>query len=80
MWIDVKISPLRKGNYRTLVDVDGLGALGEYENEYFDGEDWCHFKSNRQFIRYWKAEPIDYKEISEMLNTEYENYLNKQNK
>ena len=35
MWINNNISkPLRKGNYKTLVDFDGLGNLIEMEDEF----------------------------------------------
>ena len=38
MWINNNISrPLRHDKYKTLVDVDGLGSLEEYNNELFDG-------------------------------------------
>lgn len=74
MWIDNNISkPLRKGYYKTLVDWDGLGTLQETENELFNGNDWCHFKSSRQFIRFWWAEKEDYKTITDKIQPEIEN-------
>lgn len=45
--------PKEKGNYKCLVEIDELGNLQEMENQYFNGKDFCHFESCRQFIRYW---------------------------
>lgn len=64
MWIELKKDqyPKDKGNYKCLIDYDGLGNLSESNNEYFNGVDWCHFKSSRQFIRYWWKENININE------------------
>jgi hypothetical protein len=75
MWINNSIAkPLRNGRYKTLVEWDGLGNLGEAEDQLFENGDWCHFESSRQFIRYWWAEKEDYKTISNELEKEMENY------
>ena len=75
MWIDNNISkPLRKGNYRTLLNSDGLGNLQECEADYFNGVDWDYMLSNRQFILYWWAEKEDYKTIADHLDKEMETY------
>ena len=76
-WIDTKMSlPLEKGYYSCLVDVDGYGSLEEFLDEYFEGKDWCHFKSHRQFIRYWWAKKEDY----QYLNDYWDGELEKHNK
>jgi len=60
MWILLRKDtyPTEKGHYKCLIDYDGLGNLSESNNEYFNGDDWCHFESSRQFIRYWWKENI----------------------
>ena len=78
MWINNNISkPLRKGNYKTLVDFDGLGNLIEMEDEYFNGESWDLYNSSVQFISFWFAEKEDYGVISEIVEKEMDEY-NKQ--
>ena len=75
MWINNSIAkPLRKGYYKTLVDWDGLGNLGETEGQLFDGVDWSHYESSRQYIRYWFSEKEDYEIIADKLEKEMENY------
>ena len=71
MWINNNISkPLRKGNYKTLVDFDGLGNLIEMENEYFNGESWDLYNSSVQVISFWWAEKEDYKTITDKIEAE----------
>jgi hypothetical protein len=71
MWIDNRIArPLRKGYYKTLVDWDGLGNLGETEGQLYEGTDWSYFESSRQYICYWWAEKEDYKVILNKLENE----------
>jgi hypothetical protein len=54
MWIPIYLEyPKEEGFYRCLVVQDDNGVLVESENEYFDGVDWCHYLSSRQFISYW---------------------------
>ena len=66
MWINNNISkPLRKGNYKTLVDFDGLGNLKEYQKDYYNGLEFDFMMSNAQFIRFWWAEKEDYKTITD---------------
>jgi hypothetical protein len=73
MWINNSMSkPLRKGNYKTLVDFDGLGNLREEDDEWFNGDDWCVYNSFAQFTRYWWAEKEDYKIITDRLEKEIE--------
>lgn len=73
MWINNNISkPLRKGNYKTLVDFDGLGNLIEIEDEYFNGESWDLYNSSVQFVLYWWAEKEDYKIIADKIEKEME--------
>ena len=73
MWINNNISrPLRKGNYRTLLNSDGLGNLQECKADYFNGLDWDYMLSNRQFISYWWAEKEDYKTIADKIEAEIE--------
>ena len=79
MWINNSISrPLRKGNYKTLVDFDGLGNLIEVEDELFNGKRWDLYNSSVQFISFWWAEKEDYKVIADRLEKEIdeENYKN----
>jgi hypothetical protein len=71
MWINNNISkPLRKGEYKTLVDFDGLGNLKEYKKEYYNGLEWDWCMSNAQFIRFWLAEKEDYMIISDKIEAE----------
>ncbi len=58
MWIELKKGqyPTKEGEYKTLIEWDETGTLVENERDYFDGKDWCHYRSNRQFIRYWWSE------------------------
>ena len=71
MWINNNISkPLRKGNYKTLVDFDGLGNLIEMEDEYFNGDSWDLYSSSVQFISFWWAEKEDYKIITDKIEAE----------
>lgn len=75
MWINNSIvKPLRKGNYKTLVESDGLGNLKEFDGEHFNGTDWSWTGSNAQFISYWWAEKEDYEIIADRLEKEMENY------
>ena len=54
MWINKNIkNPEKEGSYKCLIEIDELGSLEEVENQYFDGVDWCHMESCRQFISYW---------------------------
>lgn len=78
MWINNRIAkPLRKGDYRTLVEGDGLGNLKECKSDHFNGYDWDFMLSNSQFISFWWAEKSDYEVISERLEKEMENYESK---
>ena len=73
MWINNSISkPLRKGNYKTLVDFDGLGNLLEVGDEHFNGVEWDVYNSSSQFISFWWAEKEDYKIIADKLEKEME--------
>lgn len=75
MWVDNRIAkPLRKGNYRTLIESDGLGNLQECNVDHFNGYDWDYMLSNRQFISYWWADKEDYEIIADRLEKEMENY------
>lgn len=75
MWINNSIAkPLRKGEYRTLVEEDGLGNLCEAHNELFNGVDWDVYNSHSQFIRYWFAEKWDYETIANHLENEQMRY------
>lgn len=58
MWIELRKNqyPKQKGNYKCLVEIDEEGSLEEMDNQFFNGVDWCHFNSCRQFIRYWWKE------------------------
>ena len=58
MWIELRKNqyPKQKGNYKCLVEIDENGALEEMNNQFFNGIDWCHFKSCRQYIKYWWKE------------------------
>jgi hypothetical protein len=70
MWINKMMSnPLKEGRYKTLVG-DDFGNLSEADNELFDGIDWCHYESSRQFIEYWWASDEDYKVIVNKLEDE----------
>jgi hypothetical protein len=71
MWINNSMSkPLRKGNYKTLVDFDGLGNLSETKYDYFNGVEWDIYSSYGQHISYWWAEKEDYETLSEMWDKE----------
>lgn len=73
MWVNNNVSkPLRKGNYKTLVDFDGLGNLKEYIKEYYNGLEWDWCMSNAQFIRYWWAEKEDYRIVADRIEKEIE--------
>ena len=73
MWINNRIAkPLRKGEYRTLVEEDGLGNLCEANNELFNGFDWDVYHSHSQFISFWWAEKEDYTIIADKLEEERE--------
>ena len=65
-----KSKPLRKGNYKTLVDFDGLGILSETKYDYFNGAEWDIYSSYGQHISYWWAEKEDYETLSEMWDKE----------
>jgi hypothetical protein len=60
MWIELRKNqyPTEKGNYKCLVTVDDEGSLEEMDNQYFNGFDWCHMNSCRQFISYWWKENV----------------------
>lgn len=74
MWIDNSINqPQKEGNYKTLIEIDEMGTLSENDNEHFNGKDWSHTESSRQFIRYWWCEKEEYKVLSD----KYEEGLNK---
>lgn len=76
MWINNSIAkPLRKGYYKTLVDWDGLGNLGETEGQLFDGKDWDWMDSASQYISYWWADKEDYKIIADHLEEQQEKYM-----
>lgn len=78
MWINNSLHlPLRAGCYTCLVDTDGFGNLEEMRNQFYNGKDWCDYKSCKQFIAYWKASKKDWDEISDKLQKETEEYLNK---
>jgi len=65
-WIDNgAYYPLEKGYYKCLVIKDDFGTLTEAENELFDGDDWSHTKSHRQFIRFWWSDKETYQIISD---------------
>ena len=75
MWINNSIAkPLRKGEYRTLVEFDGLGNLKEYQKDYYNMLEWDFMMSNAQFIRFWWATEEDYKAIADKLEKEMESY------
>jgi|GEM_PF-6523211 len=77
MWIDAKMSnPIKKGLYKCLVVQDDYGTLKEETNEVFNGDDWCHYNSCRQFISFWWATKEEYQIISDHLDEEKEKYLN----
>lgn len=74
MWINSNTNPLKEGKYTCLVDMDGFGNLAVSKNNLFDGKDWCHFNSERQFIRYWESSIEDYKILSERLQERLEEH------
>jgi len=74
MWIPKSIRPLRKGYYKTLVNVDGYN-LEETDNQLYNGTDWDVYESNSQFICYWLASKEDYETILEHLEEEKSKYL-----
>lgn len=75
-WINKAINPLKEGKYNCLADVNGLGILSEYKDQYFDGKDWCPYNSCAQFTRYWSASEEDFKIINAWQEDEYEKYIN----
>lgn len=75
MWIDNKNFPPEAGYYICLIDLDGFGNLIEIPYQLFDGKDWSHTHSSRQFIRYWKATQEQYNQISTRTEKEYDEYL-----
>lgn len=76
MWIDVRISnPTKKGVYACLVVQDDYGTLKEEIDETFNGEEWCHYYSHRQFISFWWATEEEYKIITNYLDEEQDKYL-----
>lgn len=77
-WINNNTYPLEKGNYRCLVSKDDFGSLIEAENELFDGTDWSHTESHRQFIRYWWADKETYQIISDQFYDGLEKYQEEQ--
>jgi hypothetical protein len=79
MWINNSLhKPLRAGYYKCLVDTDGFGNLKEMRDQFFNGRDWCDYKSCKQHIVYWKPNyQKDLKIISDNLQKEIEEYLNK---
>lgn len=60
MWIELRKNqyPKKEGNYKCLVEIDDEGSLQELPDQYFDGDDWCHMRSCRQFIKYWWKENV----------------------
>jgi len=75
VWIDTKMSlPSIKGKYTCLVAVDDFGTLQQVELEHFDGQDWSHTHSHRQFIRYWQARKDQYQDIHSKLEDEKDSY------
>jgi hypothetical protein len=58
MWIELKKGqyPTKNGTYKCLVEVDETGELVEMYDQVFRNGDWCHYKSCRQFIRFWWSE------------------------
>ena len=60
MWIKLRKDqyPKEKGIYKCLVEIDENGTLEEMNNQFFDGNDWCHFGSCGQLISYWWKENI----------------------
>lgn len=77
-WIDTRTLPLKEGKYNCLISYDDWQNLREVKDEYFDGNDWCHYNSHRQFIRYWQASKEDYEIICERHEIDYEKYLDEQ--
>lgn len=76
MWIDTKISnPIKKGVYTCLAVQDDYGTLKEEIGEVFNGEEWCHYNSHRQFIAFWWATKEEYQIISDHLEEEKDKYL-----
>lgn len=67
MWINNNISyPLKDKVYRTLVAIDDFDTLEEHFGK-FEGGDWCHYESCRQFIRYWWSDDDHYEKIQTTL-------------
>ena len=54
--------PKEEGRYKCLVEQDEFGTLLEVDNEYFNGKDWCHYESHRQFISYWWSDNFDFED------------------
>lgn len=75
MWINTSIAlPLKSGEYTCLVQVDDFGNLEEHKGQVFEGADWSHYHSGRQFIRYWFADQETAKIISDHLEQELNKY------
>lgn len=71
MWISCNMSlPLEAGKYKTLIEIDEWGTLQKEDNDVFDGKDWSHSESNRQFIKYWWGTTEQYKTITTSLENE----------
>ncbi len=66
MWIELKKGqyPTKDGCYKCLVEVDEMGTLEEMDSQVFRNGDWCHYKSCRQFIRYWWNEEAEIKPLN----------------
>jgi hypothetical protein len=76
MWIDKLLhNPLKAGKYNCLVDVDGMGNLENAPNQIFNGIDWDHYTSCRQFIRYWEATQEEWLELSKIIDKEMDVYF-----
>jgi hypothetical protein len=67
MWISKGIKyPEKEGRYKCLIEIDEFGSLQEQDNQYFNGYEWCHMESSRQFISYWWSDDEDIlKELQE---------------
>lgn len=78
MWINNSLhKPLKADCYKCLVDADGFGNLEVVENNFYNGHDWDDMHSCKQYIVYWKANKKDWNKISDKLQKELEEYLNK---
>lgn len=79
MWISCSISlPLEVGKYKTLIEIDEWGTLQKSDNNHFDGKDWSHTDSNRQFIKYWWGSTEQYKIITNSLDNKRDKELEDQ--